>query len=81
MTLGKDGGAQVTIKAAEIDLAGADSAVARADLVDARLNALKTAISGWTPVPNDGGLALKTALTSWLAGTSATGSSKVKVGA
>lgn len=28
---------------------------------------LQQAINGWTPVPNDGGAALKTALTTWLA--------------
>jgi phage gp45-like len=42
----------------------------------ADLDNLKTAINGWTPVPNDGGAALKTALTAlftgpptWPAGT------------
>lgn len=29
------------------------------------INALKTAFSGWTPIPNDGGGALKTATGSW----------------
>lgn len=29
------------------------------------INSLKTAFSGWTVVPNDGGLALKTATTTW----------------
>jgi hypothetical protein len=38
--------------------------VALSTLVTAQLNALKSAINGWTPVPNDGGAALKTALTS-----------------
>jgi hypothetical protein len=37
--------------------------VALASLVTAQLNALKAAIVGWTPVPNDGGAALKAALT------------------
>jgi hypothetical protein len=32
-----------------------------------KINALITAITGWTPVPNDGGAALKVALTTWLA--------------
>lgn len=32
-----------------------------------KINALITAINGWTPVPNDGGAALKVALTAWLA--------------
>ena len=30
-----------------------------------KVNALITGISGWTPVPNDGGAALKVALTTW----------------
>lgn len=29
------------------------------------INALKTAFSGWTPIPNDGGAALKAATGSW----------------
>jgi phage baseplate assembly protein V len=33
------------------------------------VNALRTAISGWAPVAQDGGAALKAALTSWLAQT------------
>jgi hypothetical protein len=45
---------------------GADNSpadfVALAAKVDAQLAALKAAIVGWVPVPNDGGLALKTAL-------------------
>ena len=36
-----------------------------------KVNALITGISGWTPVPNDGGAALKVALTTWY-GTSLT---------
>lgn len=53
--------------------------VALANLVDAQLAALKSAIAGWTPVPNDGGAALKAALTAlftgppvWPASTAAT---------
>lgn len=41
--------------------------VALANLVTDQLTALKDAINGWTPVPNDGGAALKTALTSLFA--------------
>ncbi len=37
--------------------------VALANLVLDRLNELKSAINGWTPIPSDGGAALKTALT------------------
>lgn len=50
--------------------------VALAAKVLAQLNALKSAINGWTPVPNDGGAALKTALSSlfasWPASVAAT---------
>ena len=46
--MGAEGGAQL---------------VALSNLVTSQLNALKAAIEGWTPVPNDGGAALKTALT------------------
>lgn len=41
--------------------------VANATLVSAQLDSLKAAIAGWTPVAADGGAALKTALTAWLA--------------
>lgn len=37
-----------------------------AEQVQARLDGLKTAISAWVVVPNDGGAALKTALATWL---------------
>jgi len=52
--------------------------VALGNLVQAQLADLKSAINGWTPVPNDGGAALKVALTSWLASSSAVSSVKVK---
>lgn len=42
--------------------------VALAGLVLAQLEALRDAIAGWTPVPNDGGAALKTALTALFVG-------------
>lgn len=38
--------------------------IALASRVDAELTALKAVFNGWTPVPNDGGAALKTAMTS-----------------
>ena len=41
--------------------------VALANLVNEQLTALKDAINGWTPVPNDGGASLKTALSSLFA--------------
>lgn len=52
--------------------------VALSNLVSAQLQDLKDAINGWVPVPNDGGAALKTALSSWLASSSAVAATKVK---
>ncbi len=52
--------------------------VALGNLVTAQLADLKSAINGWAPVPNDGGAALKIALTSWLASSSAVSAVKVK---
>lgn len=46
------------------------------------INALKTAIGAWVPVPNDGGAALKAVLTTWFGSSvsiSEVGSSKVDV--
>lgn len=65
ITIGKDG--------------GTDDAVALASKVDTRLNDLKTALNSWSPITGDGGAALKTALTTWLAGTSNVGSASVKI--
>jgi hypothetical protein len=45
---------------------GAAEFVALATLVQARLDGLQSAISGWVPVANDGGLALQAALATWL---------------
>lgn len=42
--------------------------VALANLVNAQLAALKSAIADWTPVPNDGGAALKVKLTDLFTG-------------
>lgn len=39
--------------------------VALANLVDARLSALKAILTGWTVTPGDGGAALKTAMSAW----------------
>jgi hypothetical protein len=51
----------------EVTLGGTAGAqfVALANLVDARLSALKTILTGWTVVPGDGGAALKTAMAAW----------------
>lgn len=45
--------------------AAASQFVALANLVDARLAALKAILTGWTVVPGDGGAALKTAMGAW----------------
>jgi len=37
----------------------------RLNLIEKDINSLKQKLSGWTPVPNDGGSALKTALSSY----------------
>jgi hypothetical protein len=39
--------------------------VAKLNKIENDINALKTSFSGWTPVPNDGGAALKTAAATW----------------
>lgn len=39
----------------------------RLNLIEKDINNLKTAMSGWAPVAQDGGAALKTAVTSWTA--------------
>jgi len=81
LVLGKKGGAEIHVTAGEVRLgseAPAD-AVALASKVEKALDDLKTAIQGWTPIANDGGAALKTALgtlfSSW---PGSLGSSKVK---
>ena len=43
------------------------AAVQRLNLIEQSINDLKGIIAGWTPVPNDGGAALKSAATSWAA--------------
>lgn len=39
--------------------------VAKVNALEAQLNQLKGLLSSWVPVPNDGGLALKVATTTW----------------
>lgn len=68
---------------------GADDFAARAtptqgdlDSIAQQINALRTAINGWTPTAGDGGAALKTSLSAWLALTlnmTPVAASKVKV--
>lgn len=71
MVLGKDGGSQITINdAGDVSIgsgSGNTDHLARGDYVEE----LRDAISGWSPTANDGGAALKTALTAWLTKTGA----------
>jgi hypothetical protein len=42
-----------------------DKLVDRLNKIEDDINSIKTAFTGWTPVPNDGGAALKAASASW----------------
>jgi hypothetical protein len=70
IVIGFDDGSRITIKRdGSVHIADdAGSPLAMANATNSQLNDLKTAIDGWTPVPNDGGAALKTALTAWDSG-------------
>lgn len=46
-------------------LVNIDDLVAHINAIEDDINNLKTALSGWTPVPQDGGAALKTAIATW----------------
>lgn len=67
LLIGVDGGqAQIRITEQAIQLgAGGGDAVALASILD---SFIKVFLSSWTPVPNDGGAALKTALAAWALG-------------
>lgn len=75
VTLRPNGTVQVTQGSAvviEVDASGvvhlggaAGSFVALAPLVDAIVSSLKSAVAGWTPVPNDGGASLKAVVAAW----------------
>lgn len=68
--LEKVGGAGVRIKASnaiEIGTSGVE-ALALASKVNAQLSALEAVFTAWVPVPGDGGLVLKTALTALITG-------------
>jgi hypothetical protein len=71
---------QVEITNARVSVAGDADAAALASKVEEQLNDLKTALNGWTPVANDGGAALKVALTTWIADVASVASQKLKVG-
>jgi hypothetical protein len=84
LVLGKLGGSTIHVKEDGTVALGSENptdAAATANKVAAELGALKAALDLWVPVPNDGGAALKLALsalflTGWPASTA---SSKVKV--
>lgn len=63
---------------AELDLVGNSDAVALASKVNARLSNIESALLTWTPVPNDGGSALKAAATTAIGTPASTASTKVK---
>jgi hypothetical protein len=71
---------EVKITDQDVQVDGQSDAAALASIVDDQLNSLKTAINGWTPASNDGGAALKVALTDWLTDVCNAASSKLKVG-
>ncbi len=65
--IGKDGSAaQIRISATDIELGNnATAALALSTLIDSFI----TAVNSWTPVPNDGGAALKAKLAAWVTST------------
>lgn len=71
ISLGKDGDLQVKIDTLIIMAQTPANAqfVAQANKVKAWLDAFVTAVNGWVVAPNDGGAALKTALSAILGGT------------
>lgn len=78
LTIGKQGGPKVVIDAGLVRLGSvaASQFVALSNLVDAQLNALKSAIAAAVVVPNDGGASFKatllSALSAWPASVAAT---------
>lgn len=75
LAIGKDGGYVVHFAADSVEFpAGAANFLARADKVEAQLKKIADMFAGWTPVPNDGGAALKTLSTTMLVGVGSNGS-------
>jgi hypothetical protein len=73
--LGKSGGPTLHIDDSTVQIGDAGgSYIALANLVEAELNAIKSAFEAWVPVPatpttpDDGGAALKTAINAWTPG-------------
>jgi hypothetical protein len=81
LTLGAaDGSFAIKIKSDVAEIGGSSDAAALASKTNEQINDLKTAISGWSPVANDGGAALKVALATWFGVSASVGSSKLKLG-
>lgn len=49
----------------EVGIPESNSVTEKLNAIEKDINNLKKALSGWTPVPQDGGAALKTQVTSW----------------
>lgn len=86
LSLGIDGGITLVIDdssarvSGRLEVDGNTESAALASKTDEQINDLRAAIAGWTPISNDGGAALKIALSSWLGDVSATASAKIKSG-
>lgn len=80
MTLGSEGGITITITGSQLQVDGDAESAAKASSVDGQFNDLKSAINGWVPAANDGGAALKTALTAWIGDLADTASAVLKMG-
>ena len=67
------GSSTVHIEDGQIEFNGGDNGglinitdlTGKLNTIERDLNALKTTLAGWTPVPQDGGAALKAAITTW----------------
>ncbi len=77
-SIGVPGGLRAHFGGSAVSIGSGSDFVALAAKVDQELNDLKSAISGWVPVPNDGGAALKAALGTWFAAPAAVGSGNLK---
>jgi hypothetical protein len=77
-SIGKPGGLRVYFEDDAVEVGDGTGFAAMASPVKARFDALASAINGWVPVPNDGGAALKAALSSWLGGSNDVASSNLK---
>lgn len=77
-SIGRTNGLRLHFAPSAISAGAGAQFVALAGLVQARLDALADALNGWIVVPNDGGAALKTALTDWANASNAVASSNLK---